>query len=193
MLWICTLYEDEPTPEMIFTLSKAKDFAFPMWIRAGKFTKGVKDLDVIDVEEVEQRNEYLLSPRIKLKDWILVLDSDEILFGAVELIPQLLRQLEEKGSISAFIAEYRADARILYRSRLIQKREGMKYEIKHDRIIYQGENILISENIRDFIECIGFMHYRKAKTMKRIKAEEQGLLLSEKAIPLPMMAKGRAI
>jgi hypothetical protein len=111
MIWICTIYEDEPTVEMEFNSAKLRDFVKPMWIKAGKFTKGVKHMNIEDTDEVRMRNIYL--EQVPENDWLLILDSDEIVFGALELLPQIVRQLAEKGSISAFIAEYRVDQSIL--------------------------------------------------------------------------------
>lgn len=173
MIWICTIYPDEPTPEMKYNKEKLNDMATPLWIKVGKFVKGVGDKNVEDTEEIINRNKYL--DKVPNDDWLLILDADEIVFGTIELIPQIVRQLTEKGSLSAYIAEYRADARVLYRPRLVQKKEGMKYTHKHDCILYEGRNV-IQDEVRDYIECVGFLHNKSAKYLKREQIKEVGLI-----------------
>lgn len=159
MIHICTLYNDHPSPEMLFTRDKLTEKLGHIkthWIKCGVFRKGVANVHISDTEEVFHRNRYLNC--IPPESWFLVLDSDELIIGALDLIPGFLEDLDSKNILTAGILEMRPDLKIIFRPRLIKKKAGMQYVKKHDCIMYKDQNILSS--VQAVISAFGFFHYK---------------------------------
>lgn len=113
----------------------------PLWIKAGIFShRHAKDKP--DPEQILIRQLYL--NQVPVGEWLLVLDSDEIILGGLEMIAPVL-DLANKAEANnervdvICISEILPDMTIINRPRFIKKREGLKYggpNQKHDYIEY---------------------------------------------------------
>ena len=128
-LYLCTVYPREYTPEMKFNYEKLQSVPnlnlHFLGVEAGYFShrhpKGVPD-----PVQIKWRDEYLKN--VPVGSWLLVLDSDETIGGAVERIPDILYLMQENDVDYGAIAEIRSDLELKIRPRFIYKRrENMSY------------------------------------------------------------------
>lgn len=205
-LYICTIFpgmEDDNgktiiSEEMNFIrhkLSKIKDLEpHFIWIKAGMFShRHLKH--VPDPDQIKHRNVYL--DKVPNGEWLLVLDSDELLFGALTNIPVILRILNVNPHIDyAMISELLPNGELKLRPRLIRKREGLKYGgplEKHDYIEHCGcyvmgnfpcEEYGVEHTYYNYIDVkaekrswlldfLGFFHYKNGWAMELYSNDDQ--------------------
>ncbi len=170
-------------------LSKIKDLEpHFIWVKAGEFShRHLKD--VPDPEQIKHRNVYL--DKVPDGEWLLVLDADELLFGALTNIPIILRILNANPSIDyCLLSELLPNGELKLRPRLIRKREGLIYggpDKKHDYIEYTNHqgydecpdycDICTAEHTYNYIDVnaesrswildfLGFFHYKNGWAME---------------------------
>ena len=124
-----------------------------IWVKAGIFSHR-HPKDKPDPIQIERRQSYL--DQVPDGEWLLVLDSDEEVFGGKGLfiIPQVLElanAYEAQGHRVDVIciSEILPDFTVINRPRLIRKREGLKYggpDQKHDYIAYCNHDWLHEMN-----------------------------------------------
>lgn len=153
-LWVLTLYPDKPTLEMKVSSIKLREFfnIRRLWYEAGIFPKGDSP------KHIDLRGKLLAN--VPNDHWLIILDSDELLFGDFKHLEQMMEIMEKQNYYVANILEIRSSLDMLLRPRLIFKKEGMHYRKKHDEIYYKDKNILSSQNIRISLQNIGFLHYK---------------------------------
>lgn len=159
----------------IHLLNNAKDIDLKIHaIKAGEFSHRHKR-DVADKRQCELRQEYIdLTP---VGEWILVLDTDEMLFGSLDRLADLLRLANENDVDWIGISELLPDWQLKIRPRLIRKREGLQYGgvpndlgvmHKHDVIAYEGRNYIDLKKTDSSWICdfLGFFHYKNGVEMR---------------------------
>jgi hypothetical protein len=138
---ICTVYRDVITPHMIFNLNILEDHGYnvkPHWIGDMRFRKGSKyDHYNADIEQCAARNLYL--DEVPAGEFFLILDDDELLLGALNMIRDIAKLMYDKNRHTAFIQEILPDGTHKPRPRLLRKQEGMQYYWKHDMILVTSE------------------------------------------------------
>lgn len=116
----------------------------PVWVKAGVFSHR-HPKDKADPIQIQRRQEYL--DRVPNGEWLLVMDSDEILLGGLGMIAQVLEwannpaeyYIDQLRVDVICISEILPDLTIVNRPRFIKKVEGLKYggpDMKHDYIEY---------------------------------------------------------
>jgi hypothetical protein len=109
-----------------------------------------------DEAQIKYRNRLL--DLVPDGEFMLILDSDEIIGGDLTKLEKGLDFMEKGKHLVANIIECNAIGEQPLRPRLIIKKEGMEYKNRHDQIWYKGKNILLS--MLDFY-FIQFMHYKE--------------------------------
>lgn len=134
--------------QMIATLAAFKYMAedtlnvIPIIIEAGKFSHRHQK-DKADKYQCQMRQKYL--DAVPDGEWLFVLDSDEIIFGALDNISRVLDLMDANDIDFAMIPAEQSDGHLSLHPRLIKKREGLIYGgipnekgvmWKHDHIRY---------------------------------------------------------
>lgn len=147
----------------------------PVWVKAGVFSHR-HPKDKADPIQIQRRQEYL--DRVPNGEWLLVMDSDEILLGGLGMIAQVLEwannpaeyYIDQDRVDVICISEILPDLTIVNRPRFIKKREGLKYggpNNKHDYIEYNDPNHQHGLIERPFEEhcqmCLGQINYINPK------------------------------
>lgn len=141
-LYMCTIYPIKPSKYMIATLTFLQDVKnmhiIPIWVDAGLFPHRLSR-EMKDQLQCEYRQMYV--ERVPEGEWMLVVDSDEVLFGSIWSIPDTLIMANnvESHKQPEFMSiwEMRSDVQFKSRPRLIKKKEGITYmtpTMKHDFI-----------------------------------------------------------
>lgn len=140
---VCTIY-----PEKISIYTKLNEILLNTligdkvklvyrYIKAGFFKKGTGD----DSYQIIQRNKYMQD--IPIGEFLIVLDSDNQISGAIELIPDLLTMMKSTDIQVAHVTEVRPDLKMFSRPLIMYKNEELYYHTKHDEILnVAGENIV---------------------------------------------------
>lgn len=118
-----------------------------IWIKAGYFPHRLKREEK-DTMQCKIRQIYL--DKVPKGEWILVVDSDEILGGAIQYIPHLLHIMDHNG-IDVGLTRVREidDATQKYQRyhpQLFKNKEGLRYggpNEKHDYIEYRDHKYCI--------------------------------------------------
>lgn len=191
-LYVCTVYPFYPTEEMMFSLNVLDRVeglnVIPIWVRAGQFSHR-HPRSKPDPVQIQWRQQYL--DAVPDGEWLLILDSDELIYGAIGRIPAWLDTLEGEyvtnlmdeadECLVAVVTEIKPNFELLKRPRLIRKREGMQYgkhTQKHDEIDYLGKNILGKE-YKDYatLDHLSFLHYKNGRHMTlysdKLRTEEE--------------------
>jgi len=101
----------------------------------------------MDRKQCELRQKYL--DAVPINEWLLIMDSDETLFGDFNKLGDILDLLDKNDKNFGMICEYLPDGKVLGRPRLLKKREGLIYGgipnkegtmWKHDIIAYLKPN-----------------------------------------------------
>lgn len=181
-LYLCTLYEEKISPETKFNILKLNECdnieVVPLLIKCGKFQKGVKDRNTPDREEVYWRNQYLR--RVPHNEFLLILDSDEIIFGYLkEGLNYILNEMIRDDRIVANIHEIRPDGESRVRPRIIRKKKGMEYKGKHDEIMYRKKSILYNKDTAIRVDFLKFLHYKTSGFFKITKKNAKDVQVTD--------------
>lgn len=160
-------------------------------VKAGYFSHRHKK-KVPDREQCIIRQKYL--DEVPDGEWLLVLDNDEMLFGALDRIPDLIMMAEANNIEWIGINELLPDGQFYVRPRLMKKKEGMKYGTvpnekgvmhKHDMIGYEGRNYIDMKNKDNSWLCdfIGFFHYKNGFALE-LYPEDTTINMPENMIKL---------
>lgn len=166
VLYVCTLYEEIPTLQMYFTLNILKLNGIVVeykWLKAGKFQKGGRKDHKEDKSEVRWRQRLIDS--VPIGYWFLVMDSDEIPFGSLDILESMLIDVRKKGGIVCNIIEIRENMSGTLYPRLIFKCPEMEYGLKHYTLKFDNQNLLGKEYPQVNFRNIGFVHYKNTEQL----------------------------
>lgn len=175
-LHLCIIFPDinNFTAEMEYNvkvLNQVKDFEIvAQFIHAGEFSHRHTP-DKADKIQCYQRNRYLKA--VPDGEWLIILDTDEIIFGALDQLVDVIDIADENDLDWIGISEVRPDMHTSIRPRIIKKREGMLYGsvpnsigvmYKHDVIGYEGRNYIdVSRKDRClYYANVAFFHNKNA-------------------------------
>ncbi len=203
-LYLCSIYPDKPSKYMIATLTFLQDVKnmhiIPIWVDAGLFPHRLSR-EMKDQLQCEYRQMYI--ERVPEGEWMLVMDSDEVLFGSIWSIPDTLIMANsvESHKQPEFMSiwEMRSDVQFKSRPRLIKKKEGITFitpTMKHDYIGIVEPKVNDVGLWRNYIEVqdpiyenswtldfLTFAHYKRGMGLSLVS---DGLLQFDK---LPMNFK----
>lgn len=163
-LYLCTIFPKDHTWQTLANIKQLTEEptldATPILIRAGEFSHR-HNAHKQDPVQIQVRQMYLdKAPH----DWLLILDSDEVLLGAGN-IADWLDYLDVNEKDVGFLREVLPDGSINLRPRLIRNRPGLKYggpNKKHDWIDYQGRNYIDVDTANGMDVGISFFHTKSA-------------------------------
>lgn len=168
-LYVCILYPGgEWTPQMTYNahmFHNVPNLDIEVLLVEGNRFSHRHPRHVSDPDQCMLRNQYLDS--VPNGEWLIVLDSDEAIFGALDRLPDMLFMMNEQSDTVQYagITELLPDGTLKIRPRIIKKVEGLKYggpKVKHDWIDYEGENWIDVNNTEAgwILSFLGFFHQK---------------------------------